>query len=308
MKRLILEPNVYELSDIELSNQDMYIQKHIEHFTNTLDFIKEYESICQLNFTTLQMSQLYNPTDYPWSKYKECYQQHFAIINLYKKLVSLPIQMYDASEYCKAIPYQAMSYYKSANSFDEFCKLVNLFCDNSLDSIIFFGLLNNFNIDSVCFKCKSHNYNSLAVYDCKNLFSTAIRELYYSKVDKKTIIPTLEHPLPQKNITKNFYGHLQELLISGHDKIEAHIEVGTQVALWNNYSFNEKVTELNSINNKIRKIFNSNTKPLIYLSIDLRHPEVEIYNCNGKHEDAFGYDERKKGKQDKTGKHDIVVK
>ena len=62
-----------------------------------------------------------------------------------------------------------------------------------------------------------------------------------------------------------------------------------------------------SINNSaIREIFNSKTKPMIYLSIDFEKGAFEVCNHNGKHVGEFSYEGIQTGKAKED--HSIRIK
>ena len=124
------------------------------------------------------------------------------------------------------------------------------------------------------------------------------------------IKPSINSPLPYKDLCKNYYNLQKDLINKGHDKLEVFSDVAKEVANRNTYIINKKISNKNknkSNNSKKskREIYDSDNK--MYISTDFESGCFEYYNSKGKHQGELSYTGTKLSYRDETGNHDINV-
>lgn len=97
-----------------------------------------------------------------------------------------------------------------------------------------------------------------------------------------------------------------ELTLGESDKKPIYLKIGAEVAARNGYVRADKIAKLNR--NGIRHIFKYEGEDTIYISIDVEHGAIEVFNSKGKHQGEYGYKGELLSSSDKEGKHDIMVK
>ncbi len=118
--------------------------------------------------------------------------------------------------------------------------------------------------------------------------------------------PKLDVPLPNIELCDK-YKQLQDELTSGEsDKKPIYLKIGAEVAARNGYVRDNKIEKLNR--KAIRHIFKYKGDDTIYISIDVEHGAIEVFNSKGKHRGEYGYKGELLSSSDKMGKHDIIIK
>lgn len=118
--------------------------------------------------------------------------------------------------------------------------------------------------------------------------------------------PKLDVPLPNIKLCDE-YKQLQDELTSGEsDKKPIFLKIGAEVAARNGYVRDNKIEKLNR--KAIRHIFKYKGEDTIYISIDVEHGAIEVFNSKGKHQGEYGYKGELLSLSDKMGKHDIIIK
>ncbi|MCF2681972.1 colicin E3/pyocin S6 family cytotoxin, partial [Faecalicatena contorta] len=123
---------------------------------------------------------------------------------------------------------------------------------------------------------------------------------------EKILSPILSNPLPNSELCGG-YKKVQDKLVKGEcNRIPIFLKVATEVASRNGYIEDKEIEKLNR--GAIRKIFRSQRGETIFLSVDVEHGALEVYNSKGKHQGEYGYTGSKEKDRDITGNHDIKVK
>lgn len=238
----------------------------------------------------------------PFDKYREpSYKK--------KRIIRSLFQLLDTDEHVTLINYNcrdgllpsnySLSYNEDANRY--FNKLVQYIIENNTECILFLSPDNytvNVEISPLIHYIR-HIYKEENSY-LAVLISEGV-EL------KKDIIfsPTLDKPLPNRWLTKEYQTIREELIESGKASIATFLSLGKEVSLRNGYVFDEYLTKINS--GAIREIFKSKTKPIIYLSTDIEHGAIEVFDNKPEHQGESNYiGDIKKGSKDPK-KHKIIL-
>ncbi len=191
------------------------------------------------------------------------------------------------------------SYNKDANKY--FGKLISYVAENNIECVLFLSSDNY----------KVYNEISPLIHYVKHIYKEedSYLALLISKdigLKKDAIIsPTLGNPLPNKWLTKEYQTIRKELIESGKSSIAAFLSLGKEVSLRNGYIFDEYLTKIN--NSAIREIFRSKTKPIIYLSTDIEHGAIEVFDNKPEHQGESNYiGNIKEGSKDPK-KHKIIL-
>lgn len=311
--RILLEPSIYELVDCERVGDEhcQYLLQtaHLQFLSKTLNFIYDKKNNCQitLSLSTLQSYNIFNLNVHPWSQYSRITNRN-EITQIYKKFMQLRPQIDNLEHYKKSSPDDPIEKFTGADSicYDEFCKHITYIYQNKLDSVVFYGRLNNLNKELITYGFNNVHIELYPIYDITDMFNCSIRKILLSN-PKYKILPSINNPFPNIEISKDFINIRNHLIDSGMDRIHVYKKVGTEVALRNNYSYDSLISKINSNAGCIRVIFKSNNSPHIYASIDVRHGNLEVCDSSGKHVDEFTYDNIAQNKKDSTGNHDIKL-
>lgn len=126
---------------------------------------------------------------------------------------------------------------------------------------------------------------------------------------KNTITPTQESPLPNTELTKHYKDVLEDKLkgLNHFERIPAILDVTGEVLRRNGYTRDAYISAINSTKKKIRDVYRNDDSLTIFGSIDVDSGSVEICYHDGKHNDEYGYDNKKHDKHDDSGGHDIKL-
>lgn len=121
--------------------------------------------------------------------------------------------------------------------------------------------------------------------------------------------PTLGSPLPNVDLCDAYCDLLKEKCLNNSQVccIPLYRKIGAEVLRRNKYVYNSRVSALNGKLGPIRDIYSACGTKGLYASIDVENGEIEICDYRGRHQDAYTYDNKAQGKQDKKGNHDIKV-
>lgn len=121
----------------------------------------------------------------------------------------------------------------------------------------------------------------------------------------------MENPMWNKELSKKLLEGVDFIGQDAKAREGLLIKYGKIIAEANGWTYNDKISKLNSNSGQLRYIFDSSlfyvNYPIAYLSIDLEGPELAFEVCNkkGKHQGECSWD----GKMKKPKKnHDIKVK
>lgn len=313
--KIILEPSIYELTDYE-REQDILKQRslqtqHIKFLSEVLNYIlsqKKDGCNLDLSFSHNQYYGLCNSYSHPWNQYTQLTNKN-ELMQTYLKIMKLSPKIDNIDRCMIPLPCDKMNKFSQSVYFDDFCKHIGYVYLNKMNYVIFYGRLNKFD-DIVHFTLNSNGGNKdisfSPIYDIIDLFNDSIRKILLSN-SKYKCIPTPNCPLPNVDICKEYINIRNKMIKDGHDAIEVYRKIGTEVALRNNYHYDDFLTHINSNSGCIRHIFKSNSSPYIYLSIDVRHGNFEVCDSSGFHIDEYTYDNEKQNKHDPTGKHNIKL-
>ena len=107
-------------------------------------------------------------------------------------------------------------------------------------------------------------------------------------------MPSLNSPLPNIQLCSGYSIIREKIIKDGKADNYIFSKLGREVAYRNGYVFNKELTKIN--NTAIREIFNSQTDPIIYLSIDFEKGAFEVCNHLGIHTGEFSYEGKQTGK------------
>lgn len=291
--KLIFDPSLIWVLPYD-EDKFKYLEKLI-NFSNKLFADKHISS--DLLITLLQKLN-----KEPFDKYREPDYKK-------KKIVRSLFQLLDTTEKVNISNYQLkdgllpsnyiLSYNNDAN--DYFSKLILYVIENNIECILFLSQ-DNYKVDTEItplIHYIRHIYKEEGSY-LALLISEGIG------LKKNAIIsPTLDKPLPNKWLTEEYQTIRKELLESGKASIAAFLSLGKEVSLRNGYIFDEYLTKIN--NGAIREIYKSKTKPTIYLSTDVEHGAIEVFNSKPEHQGESNYiGDIKKGSKDPK-KHKIIL-
>lgn len=123
------------------------------------------------------------------------------------------------------------------------------------------------------------------------------------------INPSLNNPLPNKEICEEYFLLQREMITSGYDTLNTYSKIAKEVAMRNRYIYNRNVSvknkSKNSIKSKRREIYDYNKKQ--YVSTDFESGCFEVYNKNGIHQGESSYIGDLISPADNTGSHNIIV-
>lgn len=309
--RILLDPSIYELTDYERENdllkQRSFQIQHMKYLAEILNFIIEKRKDgCDINlsFSKDQYYGLCNNSAHPWNQYTQLTNKN-ELIQTYLKIMKLSPKVDDINEVDAAISENTMKEFSKSTYYDDFCKHIGYFYINNIDNVIFYGRLNEFE-KIVYFKLNHKRISFCPIYKITDSFNDSIRKILLSN-KKYKCTPTTDFPLPNVDICKEFIDVKKQMIKDGCDKIEVYIKIGSEVALRNNYYYDTFLTRINSNSGCIRHIFKSNSAPYVYLSIDVRHGNFEVFDSNGYHIDEYTYTNQKQNKHDPTGRHNIQL-
>ncbi len=303
--KVILDPSIYELTDCEKDNDisirhNMEIQ-HMKFMSDLFNFLIEYSNFdVKLHFTDKQYWNLCNPSDHPWNQYKYITNKN-ALISVYSTLNKLKpvVEILQLTDEYK--PCDFMNEHSDSISFIEYCKYLP-FSYSSSDTFVFYGRLNNLGKTQVEYQYEDKRIFVIPIYDHNENFNNSLRRLLLidPKYQRK---PLLDSPLPNVEICEKYIKLKDNEILQGKDIRSTCVKYATEVALRNNYILDNHLINLN----KGRSIFTHIENKNIHLSIDKLHGNLEVYNAFGEHQDEYSYDNQPQHKQDKSGKHDIIV-
>lgn len=126
--------------------------------------------------------------------------------------------------------------------------------------------------------------------------------------ESNIIEPTKREPLPNSELCV-YYKEVQDKEVIGKDENEKksiYRKVAKEVAMRNTYKYDSKISSMNGIGEKMRRIYKSgNGSKTIYASIDVEHGALEICDSRGRHIDEFTYTGEAQNRQ--SSDHNINV-
>ena len=165
---------------------------------------------------------------------------------------------------------------------------------------------------------KNQSNNFYFVFDIYKDLDSSIGKLISVEnpiINQNAIIkPTLQNPLPNSELCKDYKQVCKERTKGQSDKKSIYIAVCTEVAFRNGYESNDKITKINRSNDHIRHIFSSKGKKIVYLSADVENGGIEVCNEKGVWQGARSYtgdiitNEHDLQDPNKINKHSIKIK
>ena len=305
---IILDSNIYELADCQIGKEDAEL-KHFKYFSNIIDFVKEKQHnkvIC----SSEEFEAISNMHNHPWNQYgaaSKSVTQYNALpilFNLFLKLID-----YDkltTNELLPAKPLVEIRHCSLNNEqcYKEFLKHIS----NSNECIVFMGTANHNLPTPLQFEVNNQIIEIEPIMDIENenviYFSNGFRKWL---MIENHISPSLKKPLPNIERCKNYESLQKRMLKDGYNAKEVYRKIVKEVALRNGYIKDNEVSAYNSSKSHIRDIYNSQTKPIVYISADVEHGCIEVCNNKGKHQGEYTYCGERRTPPDKTGHHDIMI-
>lgn len=231
----------------------------------------------------------------PTSKKKEIVRKLFDLLDTTERVILSDYKCADG-----LIPSDYISSYNDdVNIY--FNKLIQYIIENTIECVLFLSP-DNFKIND---EIVSFIHYIRHIYKEENSYLAVLISEGVGLKKDIIIAPTLDKPLPNKWLTKEYQTTREEIIKSGKASITAFLSLGKEVSLRNGYLFDEYLTKIN--NGAIREIFKSKTKPIIYLSTDVEHGAIEVFNSKPKHQGESNYiGDIKKGSKDPK-KHKIIL-
>lgn len=238
----------------------------------------------------------------PFDKYREPTSKKKGIVRkLFDLLDSTErVILYDYEYKDELLPINyTSSYNDDVNIY--FNKLIQYIIENNIECILFLSP-DNFKIND---EIISSIHYIRHIYKEENSYLAVLISKGVGLKKDIIISPTIDKPLPNKWLTKEYQIIREELIKSGKASIAAFLSLGKEVSLRNGYLYDEYLTKIN--NGAIREIFKSKTKPIIYLSTDVEHGAIEVFNSKPEHQGESNYiGDIKKGSKDPK-KHKIIL-
>ena len=288
--KILLDPYLYWFD---------YTEENFKYLNDVINFIDKTLNIKYIS-SEYFLNILKRFIHIPMGKYQTDVTTKRKIISkIYSNLdyeTNITDNMIEAISEYQVSPSYKLSDDNSLNS--HFLKVIKYINDVNMDCILFLSIPNHLINGSFSnIKLIHHIYEEI-----NSVIANMICEGNYIKPNA-IINPTINSPLPNTELCKKYKDVEIRLLSGATDRKPIILDVGTEVALRNNYIFDERTTSAN--NEAIRKIFRSKNAPYVYLSIDVRHGALEVCRSNGKHKDEYSYDNVPQSKQDDN--HSITV-
>lgn len=211
--------------------------------------------------------------------------QDLKLCNIYRLLKSIkiePIPVNNSFRKLKSFVFSCDNNKNLQQNFVSFCA----YLENNNEEVLLFLTDKNIQV-------KKQINNFYFVLDIYKDLDSSIGKLIsegHAVINSNAIIkPTLQNPLPNNDLCKDYDQVCEELKKGIADKKSVYIDVCKEVALRNGYEKNNKVTKKNRSNNHIRHIFSSKGKDKIYLSADVENGGIEVCNRNGVWQGARSY-------------------
>ena len=309
---IIVDPNIYELSDNQCGDISLQYE-HYNYLNNVIDFIgrinKKRHCKLSISITKNQYLSIINPVSHPWTQYKGDLSSNTAIMQLYgdfsKLLNHNEYERLDLSSIMIVNPCEEWSYntLNENECFNEFLKHINYVKNELREHTFLIGIANNALNTPLNF---DDNGTIITIEPIMNVndveFSNIYRRLLMSA---GYILPTISSPLPNVEWCTHYIDLQNDLIKKGQNKIDVYRKVVSEVAYRNGYIKDDRLSRINSTTEKIRDIYANGE---IYISADVRHGRVEVFNSLGHHQGEYTYDnEYHKNSKDETGRHNIIV-
>lgn len=272
-----------------------------EYLENVIDFIDTYLDIKYLPIEQF-IEQLYSMARDPLGEYRE----REIVKNEIISKIWQNIDVYNTNDIIKLTDYIGELIPNSFIVFerDDIKKYLNNL----------WGIIKENKYEILFFLCrKNHKFNEFNndkthfVYHIYREIDSYIGKLFsQGEMIKENSVkpPTILSPLPNNMLCSEYSKIRENAIKCGQADKSLFSKLGREVAYRNGYLFNEEITKIN--NTAIREIFNSKTKPIIYLSIDFEKGAFEVCDFNGNHKGEFSYEGIQTGKS--KANHNIKIK
>ena len=299
--RILFDPTLYEVSEADVAFANDYLEQLFQ-------YLDDYVGPQKIEMTSSLSNDFYNYV-YLIPKGASTIQQAFKAF-----LGSNMLKRIDCLDGDGSVDSACFTSFRDASvstdTFDHFTKMIGGFSANIKDYLLFLGNANFTNAPSISFVFRDNTYELSVVGDINDLdvrlFSDSLRNLILVNAEK----PSLESPLPNKKLCKEILDYQINETKSANvsSKTSIILKCAKEVAKRNFYKYSQKVTSMNNNEGVIRHIFvDAESEKDIYISIDIRHGNFEVYNSKGKHKDEYDYCGNPQNKTDNTNSHDIKV-
>lgn len=302
----IIDPNIYELADGQKTDEKS-IYTHYIYLNQIIDFFKKRKDV--LILSERQYYSIYSLIEHPWNQYPSNNSQFNTISIIYREFLNLidykHLSNYDKNKMAKDDQSINHSSYNNSLCYTEFLKQITEVINNKNDYALFIGTA-NFGVGEELY----FNDGSDIFYPIKDINEESV--IYLSKgyrflfINEHNVHPSLSNPLPNGDFCGRYKAIAEKQIQNGDDKIIVYRKIAKEVALRNGYSYNQELSSKNSNKSKIRDIYSLDSK--IYISADIEHGGIEVFDNDGKHQGEYHYDGiLKPNSKDKKGTHDIIV-
>lgn len=307
--QILFDPNLYLLSDEQLGSDEAVLEL-LNYLVSVLQLLKNHPVDGlprKVSVTENELQEIYELSSHSWTDYKECHQFTTNISIIYYDLFSLfdicDIRSNNTTYFDTLSPQlfhnteKIACYYALMNHLSEI--------ENSSDSVFFLGTCNLNYGDILRLPNSNKEFSTIgSILDIEvTSFSNGFRKFL---LDCKMTQPTIANPLPANKICKEYNSIKDNYIQNGEDQTETYIKIVNEVALRNGYIKDSRLSRINSTPDRIRKIYTFHN--IVYLSTDVRHGTIEVFNYHGKHQGEYFYNgEMKPNSKDTSGSHDIRV-
>lgn len=130
---------------------------------------------------------------------------------------------------------------------------------------------------------------------------------YLADVSVCSKLNPIESPMWNVDIAKKILQDVEFINISQKERMSRLISYGKKIAEINGWTYNERLSKLNTTKKHLRYIFDSGTNftnyPKVYLSLDSEGPEVcyELCDKKGRHKGEISWDGKQKEEKNHHG-------
>lgn len=279
-----------------------YNNIEFQYLENTIDLISKLLNIKHIASDTFLL-YLQKLIKEPFGNYRESESKKKQIISSLFKILDNEniVYLQDDDIITSSLPSEFnYTYNNDVNEY--FVKIIDYLVRNSDIECILFLALSNHKIATTI----GNNIHYIRhIYKEENSYLADLISNNLVIKNNSIIAPTLKQPLPNKWLTKEYNNIRINLIESGQSSIVAFLSLGKEVSLRNGYIFDKYLTQIN--NSAIREIFKSKTKPVIYLSTDVEHGAIEVFDYKPEHQGEFSYEGNLKPNSKDPIKHKIIL-
>lgn len=277
-----------------------YDENKFEYLNDVTSLIEKLLNVTHIT-SNIYINFLVKLMNDPFDEYRETYNKKNQIIrNLFDMLDTANIIDLDIYSNNNTLPSNFhLQNNEAVNNY--FFRTLNYITQNNIECLFFLSLDNQNYIGNINANMHiiRHIYKEINSY-----LSLLISDGTLLKEDG-IFTPTLSSPLPNKWLVGEYQEIRKDLIKKGKSSNTIFLDLGKEVAFRNGYIFDDFLTKIN--NNAIRNIFKSKEEPFIYLSTDVEHGAIEVFDYKPEHQGEYSYIGILKPNSKDTKKHKIKL-